>query len=133
MTTYAMTTLLLLALLAAPAIAAEGSKIRVSDVPTDQDTSIVIRKGAEGDLRDFEVVSGTEDVTGEPTPTHRESYASWKQACDAWKKEMREMNKENSLIALNCNVALASKDPAGLSTHHSTGSYKLRVRIRAPR
>jgi hypothetical protein len=112
---------------------AADPKLKISDLPADGDTSIVIKKGADAGTQDFEVVSGNEDVVGEPSPSNRGSYSSWKTACADWKKEMRELNKENALIALNCNAPTAEKDANGLTTHKSSGTYKMRVRVKAPR
>jgi hypothetical protein len=119
--------------IAIPAAQAADPKVKIGDVGTDGDTSIVIKKGADAGTQDFEVVSGNEDVVGEPKPSNRESYASWKAACAEWKKEMRELNKENSLLALNCNAASKEKDENGQTTYKSTGSYKMRVRVKNPR
>jgi hypothetical protein len=129
----AMVSAVVAAMGAAPGASAADPKLRISDLPADGDTSIVIKKGADAGTQDFEVVSGNEDVVGEPKPSNREAYASWKAACAEWKKEMRELNKENSVIALNCNASTKEKDENGLTTHKSSGTYKMRVRLKAPR
>ncbi len=124
-------TLLFLSLAALPAFAQKAG-VALTDIPTNQDTSIVIKKGAQENLLlppDFEIVEGKDEIAGEPTNDRKSAYASWKEQCADWKKSMREMNKDNQLITLNCGSPTLKKEEYIL-TFSSTGSYKMRVRIR---
>lgn len=124
-----------LAALSLPALAQSGKPgLTLSDVPTNQDTSILIKKGPieQGNLLappDFEVVEGKDEVSGEPTNDRKSAYASWKEQCNEWRKSMREMNKDNQLITLNCGTPTLKKEEYIL-TFNSMGTYKMRVRIR---
>lgn len=82
---------------------------------------------------DFEIVSGTDEITGDPSAGHKDAYASWKTACAEWKKDLRETNKENSIVAMNCGSPKqeAQKDVAiGTYVYKSMATYKIKVRIR---
>ena len=110
---------------------AQGPKVKVGDILTDEDTSVYIRKGIPLNMGpEFEIVSGSSEITGEPMAGSKESYASWKTACDDWKKETREMNKENAILALGCNSATKTQEN-GQQVYRSTGTYKLKVRVRS--
>jgi hypothetical protein len=103
----------------------------VTGVPVDQDSTIVIRKGdkAKSMEPDYRIDSGSEEISGEPVVGQQESYDSWKKACADWKKDMREMNGK-SLITLSCGTPHASRDSSSRVTQTSTGTYKIKVRIR---
>ncbi|MEO7165250.1 MAG: hypothetical protein ABI041_20190 [Bdellovibrionia bacterium] len=109
---------------------AQESSVRISDIPTQEDTSVIIKKGASSCGPDFEVVSGLDEVAGDPSSGSKESYGSWKSACEAWKKDTRQMNKENQVLSLNCNFPTLIRLNSGLNIYHSSASYKLKIRIR---
>jgi hypothetical protein len=113
-----------------PAIA-EGPSVSVTGVPADQESTITIRKGAEGARTDpdYRIESGTEAINGDPVAGQDESYKSWKAACNEWKKDMREMNGK-ALIALSCWTPHGTRDSTSRVTQSSTGAYKLKVRVR---
>jgi len=109
---------------------ADGPAVSVTGVPTDQDTTIMVRKGARPlDPPDYRIDSGSEEITGDPVAGQDGSYESWKKACADWKKDLREMNGK-ALIALSCGSPRASRDKSMLVTQTSTGTYKLKVRVR---
>jgi hypothetical protein len=117
------------ALACCPALAEEPT-LSVKGMPASQDSTITIRKGdAAKTDPDYRIESGSEEISGDPVAGQQESYKSWKDACTEWKKEMREMNKA-TLIALNCGTPSASRDSSSRVTQKSTGTYKIKVRIR---
>lgn len=102
------------------------------DTDTAGDATITIRRGQRAsdlDLPDFKVESGTDEISGEPVAGLKESYESWKSACNQWKKEMREMNGA-SLLSLSCGAPRVARDASSRTTQSSTGNYKIKVRIR---
>lgn len=123
--------LVLCGLLALSAVAhAEKAGLKIKDIPADQDTSIVIKKGAAADqCTEYEVLDGTEEVFGMPDYDRSKALSSWKTACNEWKQSMREMNKENQLLTLNCSSPKATKEDDRF-TFLSTGSYRVKVKIR---
>ncbi len=109
---------------------AEKAGVKLKDIPTDGDTSIIIKKGAIADqCVDYQIIDGTEEVSGDPAYDRGEAFSSWKSACDEWKKSMKEMNKGNQIITLNCNSGKASKEDDRFA-FVSTGSYKLKTKVR---
>lgn len=108
----------------------QDKTLRISDIPTHEDTSVIIKKGVTSFGPDFEIVSGVDEVAGDPLAGSKESHASWKLACENWKKETRELNKSNQVLSLNCNLPIPTRIEGGLNIYHSSASYKLRVRIR---
>lgn len=122
-----MKTTLLTALLVltAPAFA---QKTAITDIPTDQPTTIQITKGAAQD-RDFDIVAGTAEISGDSVVLAKGARDSWRKACNEWKSELKDLNKENQVIAMNCNSPKCASEQNG-TTCVSTGNYQLRVRIK---
>jgi hypothetical protein len=110
---------------------AEGPSVAVTGVPADQDTTISIRKGerARSSEPEYHIESGSSPISGDPVMGQQESYEAWKKACNEWKKDMREMNGKG-LIALSCGTPTATTDSSGRKTQSSTGTYKIKVRMR---
>ncbi len=111
---------------------ADGPAVSVTGIPVDPssgDTTISVRKGDRPLEPDYRVDSGTEEISGDPVAGQDGSYESWKKACADWKKDMREMNGK-SLITLSCGTPHASRDKSMLVTQSSTGTYKLKIRVR---
>jgi hypothetical protein len=91
-------------------------------------------KGAKA-RADFEIVSGEEEISGDPTAGRKEAMASWRQACNEWKKELKENNKDGHVVIASCGTAKFALDDSsgagsGIYTYRSEGKYKIRVRIR---
>lgn len=111
---------------------AQRAAVGISDVDANDSTAILIRKG-EKNLSltppDYDIVSDREDVVGEPENDRKKAYDNWKTACADWKRTLREMNKDNSILAMNCNQPAMQKDDYYL-TFKSVGTYKMKVRIR---
>lgn len=83
----------------------------------------------------YEIISGDEEVSGDPTAGTKEAYASWKEACKEWKKEIKENNKDGKVLIASCGSASFTKDDtsgagSGVYTYKSSGKYKVRVRLR---
>lgn len=109
---------------------AEKTGVRVDDISTTEDTSIVIKKGAtEKEYTEYQIVEGKDEIYGDPDYDRRKAYASWKDACTEWKKSMREMNKDSKILTLNCNQPTAKKDDL-VFTYSAFGTYKMKVPIR---
>ena len=99
-----------------------------SDLTTENtSTSVTIKKG---DDPDFTIVADTAEIAGDPVVGDKEARASWKSACAAWKAELKELNKENRIISMNCGVPKGAPGGNASTIYVSTGAYKVRVRIR---
>lgn len=112
------------------AASAEKTGVKVTDIEGKDDTSIVIKKGPVTDqCVQYEILSGSEEVFGMAEYDRSKAYTSWKTACEDWKKGMREMNKGNQLLSLNCNSPKATKEDERF-TFQSAGTYKMRLKMR---
>jgi len=109
---------------------AKTQGMKLKDVPVDSDTSIIIKKGTPADqCVEYQIVDGADEISGEPEYDKGEAMGSWKKACADWKTSMRDMNKGNQLITLNCNSAKSVKEDDRY-TVTSNGTYKMKLKIR---
>ncbi|MGZ3795208.1 MAG: hypothetical protein ACXVB1_02520 [Pseudobdellovibrionaceae bacterium] len=99
----------------------------LQDIPTDKETTIRIQKGAEENK--YEITTGTDVIEGEAAPLLKEARANWKAACTDWKKELKELNKENQVISLSCGTMKCSTT-AMETTCTSEGKNKIRVKVK---
>ncbi len=84
---------------------------------------------------DYEIMSGDEEIAGEPIAGRAEAYKAWKDACADWKKELKENNKDGQVLLASCRTAKFTKDDSagagsGLYVYRSEAKYKIRVRIK---
>lgn len=108
-----------------------AQKASVSDLPVSEDTVISIKKGDSaakaGKL--FEITEGDGEIAGEPQLLVKDARSAWKKACDDWRKETKEMNKENRIIILQCNQPKCASIGTEGTVCSSSGSYKIRVPV----
>lgn len=109
-------------------------KIHSNDDGKDSSVLIQTTKGAKIQP-DYEIMSGDEEIAGEPIAGRAEAYKAWKEACAEWKKELKENNKDGQVLIANCGAAKFTKDESagagsGLYVYRSEAKYKLRVRIK---
>lgn len=121
---------LLLAFFAFAAIA-EKMDVKLKDVSADNDTSITIGKN-QGQCVEYEIVSGQEEISVAPEYDKTKARKEWQLACDEWKKSMRELNKENRIITLNCGSPTRSTE-GDQHAMKSTATYKVRVQMKERR
>lgn len=85
--------------------------------------------------RDFEIIEDTDEVVGDPVAGVQESRKSWKEACNEWKKELKEANP-GQVVTANCGTPKMDKNDdvagkgSGIYTWKSTAKYRLKVRVR---
>lgn len=110
---------------------ADKASIKVDNVGTEKETSIVIKKGTPTSsclCNKFQLIDGSDELSGESEFEASKAKASWRAACQEWKNSIRELNKENRLISLSCGRAEEKKD--GTKTAYlSKASYKVRVKM----
>jgi hypothetical protein len=114
---------------------ASAQTIDVNGLKTDSDssTTIKIEKGKPGETaaepkKQWEVQDGTADVEGETSATAKDAKTAWKKACDDWKKEFREDNKENKILSMSCGSANCSGE-AGSKICTSRATFKVKTRV----
>lgn len=124
-----MTSLLLIASLAL------AQKAGVTEIPVTENgttTTISVQKGsptAPGSRDTSEVLDGSAEIAGEPNVLMKGARESWKVACDDWKKEVKDLNKENQVIALNCGVPKCATEGGG-TVCKSAANYKVKVNLK---
>jgi len=111
------------------ASAAFAEHVNVKDIDTSQDKTIEIRNGAYSD-RDYQITTSTEDISGDAAPLLVDARKNWKTACAEWKKETRDLNRENQSPTLSISCGQMECSTVAMeSTCHSTGTNKINVRI----
>ena len=110
----------------------EKAGVRLDDLPVNQETSITIGKGhPKKDCIVYELVEGREDVFGSPEFDKSKALSSWKLACNEWRQNLKELNKDNRVISINCSRPAMSKEGEQY-LYKSSGIYKVRVKMREP-
>lgn len=115
---------------------AQNVGLKVDDISVEEGTIIEIKKGVKssgsiGTLVSaplFEITEGEESIDGDGAPLLKEARNNHKKACADWKKEFKEMNKDNKIITMNCGKpACATEAMETVCTSKAT--YKMKVRL----
>lgn len=118
-----------IALLSLISVSVFAQNVSVKDLNASEDTTIQIKKGAQNIDKQFEIVEGNEEISGEPAALLKEARDNWKKACTEWKKETKDLNKENQVLTLSCGKMTCST-AAMESSCNSTGLHKIKTKIR---
>lgn len=115
--------------------AALAQTVDIKDVAApagDETTTIEIKKGKADELKKeealWEVQDGTSDLEGETSATAKDAKAAWKKACEDWKKEFRNDNKDNKILNISCGTPTCGGD-AGNKTCSSQATYKIKTKL----
>lgn len=105
-----------------------GLKVDSGSSASNEDTTISIKKGNQPAVnkKKYTISDGDEEIAGDKDVLKKNAEKNWKQACDDWKKEIKELNKDNKVISLSCGSMKCTKDGVE-SACKSTGLYKVRV------
>lgn len=106
--------------------------VKLEEVETDQETSITIKKGSQAlakECVEYQIVEGKDEINGAPDFDRKKSYQDWKAECDKWKQAMKDMNKDNQILQLNCNKPKLGRE-GEMGTYASDGTYRIKVRIK---
>lgn len=118
-----------LALILAFSLQTFAQEVKVDASKDQENTTIEIRKGSNSssvNKKKYEISEGNETVTGDGDVLQKNAKDNWKKACNEWKKETRENNKDNKIISINCGTMTCLKEGVE-SVCKSTASYKVRV------
>ena len=118
--------LMVLAIVMTASAHAENIGLKVESTNTDADTTISIKKGDSGSKKKYTISEGENEISGDKDVLKKTAEKNWRKACDAWKSEMKENNKENRIISSNCGVMNCSKEGVE-SSCSSKATYKVRV------
>jgi hypothetical protein len=120
-------------------VQAQNVGLKVDDISVEEGTTIEIKKGVRPAQNGnvvvtppnaplFEITEGEESIDGDGAPLLKEARNNHKKACAEWKKEFKEMNKENKIITMNCGKpACATEAMETVCTSKAT--YKMKVRL----
>ncbi len=104
--------------------------VHVDRIDANENTTIEIKKGDhQKNEKQFEIIEGTDQIDGDAAPLLQDARKNWKTACADWKKEFKELNKDNQVLALSCGRMTCST-VAMESTCNSQGKHKLRVQVK---
>ena len=108
-----------------------SQKTAVTEIPMNENTTISIKKGDAANKCEklYEIVESTAEIQGEPSILSKEARNNWKKACADWKKEIKELNQENKIIALDCGKVTCAKEGGEGQVCSSQGSYKIKTKI----
>lgn len=108
-----------------------AQKTSVTEIPMNENTTISIKKGdaAAKSEKLYEIVEGSSQIEGEPTLMSKGARASWKKACDEWKKEIRNDNKDSKVMITDCGKAQCAPQGNEGSVCHSEGIYKIKTKV----
>jgi hypothetical protein len=123
--------LVLVTIFSLTTVKAMGQKTAITDIPTDEETTISIKKGDKGSKCEklYEIVEGTGQVEGDPSVLVKEARATWKQACSQWKKEVREMNQDSKVMVIDCGQVNCSSQGSEGQVCRSEGKYKIKTKM----
>jgi len=110
-------------------LSAGAQTAAIKDIPADGDTTISIQKGSKN-TGEYAITEGRADVAGDPEILSKAARDSWKKECDKWKQELKDLNKENQILAISCNSPVCKKTDASETQCQSEGVYKLKTKIK---
>lgn len=125
--------LLIALVIATPFAFAEEVNVNVDKITTDenQQTTIMVKKGKYSqnqNTKKYEINEGTDDITGDKAPLRKTAEQNWKKACNEWRAEFKDSNKENKIISHSCGKMECSKEGVE-STCVSKAKYKVKTLI----
>ena len=118
-----------IALMMCASVSAFAQTAGIKDIPADGDTTISITKGKDKQ-NEFHIDEGKADISGEPEILEKEARKSWKAECAEWKKEFRDLNKDNQILAMTCNNPTCTKNATSQTVCTSEATYKVKTKIR---
>lgn len=105
---------------------AQDIGVKVNSINSDQDTTISIKKGDSAIKKKYTISEGQEELSGDKDVLKKTAEKNWRKACDLWKSELKENNKESRIISINCGTMTCFKEGVE-SSCQSTATYKIRV------
>ncbi len=116
-----------------PFSSAHGPTVNVKGLSTGdhKGTSITIRKESSQESKrpEFTILKGGQEIEGEPSVNSKDAYQNWKTACNEWKKETKDLNKNNEVLTLDCGRSALTKVDFSQKLVRSNGQYQIKVRM----
>jgi hypothetical protein len=84
-------------------------------------------KAATNSSGQFEVIDVSGQVVGEPELSVEAARSSWNKACQDWKVETKDLNKNNEVLGISCNSSSCTTVDIVKNQCTSTGTYKVKT------
>ena len=114
-------------------VGAWAQNVSVKDIPADEkDTTIHIHKGEKKTHEcepQYEVVTSEDEIGGDGDILKTKAKDSWKVACENWKNEIKNLNKENRILFLSCGSPNCGREDNSYICK-SKGTFKARVKLK---
>lgn len=109
---------------------AQDVGVKVDHINASEDTTISIKKGDTNSKskKKYEMTEGSEEIVGDKDVLKKNAEQNWKKACEDFKKEIKENNTDNKIVAISCGKMNCMKEGVE-STCQSKGTYKIRVLV----
>jgi hypothetical protein len=78
---------------------------------------------------EFQLIKETQEIEGEPSLGSKEAYQTWKTACNEWKSELKELNRREQILSLDCGSPKLSRAEQFQKIYRSTAKYQIKVRM----
>ncbi|MGZ3722904.1 MAG: YXWGXW repeat-containing protein [Bdellovibrionales bacterium] len=75
----------------------------------------------------FEIIDGTAKVTGAPNHLKADARTNWVAACEDWKRETVQLNKNDQVIMMACQDPACPLGDDGYFTCSSQASFKIKT------
>jgi hypothetical protein len=110
---------------------AQSADVKINDIPATEDTTITIKKGsaAEDKKNSYEIISGSDEISSDEEYDDKKALAGWKQACSDFKKEIKELNRENSILIVSCGSKVKNLEK-NKTVYKSLATYRIKVKIK---
>ena len=108
---------------------AEEVGVKLDKIDTSQDTTISIKKGDSTKMdakKVWTLTEGEEEITGDQDVLLKKAQINWKAACKEWKAELKENNKDNKIVSMNCGKMNCTKEGVE-STCSSKAIHKIKT------
>lgn len=116
---------------AVSAVRAQNADLKIKDIPTGEDTTITIKKGspAEDKKIQYEIISGSDEISSDEEFDKKKALAGWKEACAEWKQELKELNKDSIILSMSCGAKHKTTEN-NKTTYSSEATYRMRVKVK---
>jgi hypothetical protein len=106
-----------------------GVQVDQINAQKHEDTVISIQKKPVLPTNQYEITEINAEIVGDAANLSKEARANWKSACSEWKQETKELNKENTVISLNCGQPQCSATSTVETICKSQAKGKVKIKV----
>lgn len=74
----------------------------------------------------FEIIDGHANVAGRPNSSSTQARQNWEAACEQWKSETKDLNRNDQMMMISCDTPVCSFDN-GYYTCSSNANFKVKT------